>query len=143
MAAINGNIFLLFINISGNAKYIAGVTSNSIEISADMLDVSTKDSGGWATFMAGRKSGTMQVDFIYNTDGADATHYDIDDLWRAFTDGTQCTLTLGQYSTGQKYFNADSFINSMSISADQNSVTTVSMSFQLTGAITVKTVGEL
>lgn len=137
MAVINGNAFL----IKFSTKFIAGVTSNSIEISADMLDISTKDSGGWATFIAGRKSGTVTLNFLYDTDGADATHYDIDDLWTAFSAGTELTILMGQYGLGEKYFQSKGFINSLSIEGEKDSVVSVSASIQLSDLIELKAAG--
>lgn len=136
MAAVNGNIFILKIDLTGGgSKVIIGQTSNNIELTSDMLDITSKDSGGFAEFLPGRKSGTVQLDFIYEEPTATTTYVDTAELFTAWTAGTKCSLTLGVHSEGKYYLSMSGYISSISIDAAQNDAVQVSLQFTITGSI--------
>lgn len=139
MSVINGNVFLLQVNTGAAAKLVVGQTSNSIELTADMLDITTKDSGGNAEYLPGRKSGTIQLDFLYEISAAITGNLYTNHLVDAWNAGTKCTLLLGLLAEGQWAFNCYGYISSISVDASQNDVVNVSLTFQITAGVTLKT----
>lgn len=136
MANINGNLILIKLYYSGTTKLIVGSTSGAIEIASDVIDITTKDSAGWATFMPGRVSGTINVNFLYDPE-LHSSYMDIIDLFDAWKDGTAMTVYFGQWTENTSRITASSYITSISIDSGKDDVTTVSMTLQLSGAITI------
>ena len=56
---VNGTLIAIYKDISGTLTKIANATSNSFDITADMIDVTNKDSAGWKEFITGEKGYTM------------------------------------------------------------------------------------
>lgn len=137
MSVINGNVFLLQVSTGSGSKLVVGQTSNSIELTADMLDITTKDSGGNAEFLPGRKSGTIQLDFLYEVASATTGNLYANHLFDAWKNGTKCALLLGLSAQGAFAFNCYGYISSLSVEAAQNDVVSVSMSFQITAGVTL------
>ena len=77
MGKIKGGDLMLFVN----NKSIAYATNHTLEISAELQDVSNKDEGAgdWATQEVGLLSWTASTENLYSLDGAGnnfATLYD-------------------------------------------------------------------
>lgn len=142
MSVINGNVFLLQVNTGAAAKLVVGQTTNSIELTADMLDITTKDSGGNAEFLPGRKFGTIQLDFLYEVSSATTGNLYTNHLVDAWNAGTKCTLILGLTGEGAFAFNCYGYIQSISVDAAQNDVVNVSLTFQITEGVTLSTTGS-
>jgi TP901-1 family phage major tail protein len=130
------------INATSIGIYIGGTligasTSGELSLSGNMIDVTSKDSGGDSEFLPGLRSGTMSVEGLVTDDDAD---YNQSDLFAAHIAGTELAIKYGVNTTGKKRFSAAGFITSLSQSAGMEDVATFSAEFQLTGAITEETI---
>lgn len=66
----------------------AGNTANvTMNLSADQIDVTTRDAKGWRTFIQGLKNGTVDITIYYDTE--DETYTDFN---AAFLQGTAVSL---------------------------------------------------
>lgn len=137
MAVKNGNLCLLRYKSASTTYTLSGVVSNSVEISHDPIDVTTKDHVGVATYIAGRKGGTMTVSGLY--DPAATTGTGALDVFALLTAGTEVEAYWGETTAATKYFKALAFITSISVDAEKDGVTQWSANLQLSGAITVET----
>ena len=62
---VNGTLIAIYKDVAGTLKKIANATSNSIDISKDMIDVTSKDSAGAKEFIAGEYGYTLNVEAIF------------------------------------------------------------------------------
>jgi len=155
---IRGNdYFLYLVDLNGSgmtsgkvasAKVIAYATSCSLEINADVLSVSTKQSCRWNQGLPGVGSYSVNADALYckASSASDNGATTIDDLYQDMIDGTNvgwvmaldqsstgttCTDPVGPY-TGATYYYGEASIASLSINAGNNEI--VSSSISLTGS---------
>ena len=71
---LNGTDLLLKVGgTSGNETLIAYATSCSLELSADEIDQTNKDSQGWKSIILGSRSSSVSADALYQneTTGSD------------------------------------------------------------------------
>lgn len=134
MAVKNGNLVLLRYTTSSTIYCLAGTTSQGIEMSSDMIDVTTKDNSGTAAFVAGRRSGTMTVSGLYDPEAT--TGKGALDMFALLNAGTGLTVYWGEITTADYYFTASAYLTSFSIDAEKDGVSTWTANIQLTGAIT-------
>ena len=129
----NGNV--IFLRYKNSTIFtLVGQVSGGLEVSADMIDITTKDSAGAATFMAGRKSGTVSVSGTY--DPAATTGTGSLDVFALLNAGTEIEAYWGEKTSATTYFTSKAFITSFSVDAEKDSVVNWSASLQLSGAIT-------
>jgi hypothetical protein len=133
MAKSLGNTRKLYIVKSGsNYTALTGETSSSINLSADMIDVSDK-AASWKEYLAGYKGGT--VDATIFADETDAQQVAILD---ALHNGTELDCFLGELS-GNTPANGDAFkalVASIGETYDTGSAIARNVSLQITGAVT-------
>lgn len=133
MAKSLGNTRKLYIVKSGsNYTALTGETSSSINLSADMIDVSDK-AASWKEYLAGYKGGT--VDATIFADETDAQQVAILD---ALHNGTELDCFLGELS-GNAPANGDAFkalVASIGETYDTGSAIARNVSLQITGAVT-------
>lgn len=151
------DFFLYLVNLSGgsmtsglvaNAKVIAYATSCSLEINADTLDVTSKQSCRWNESLPGVGSYQVAADALYckASNAHENGAVTIDDLYQDMIDGSNvgwimatdrsstgdtCTDPVGPY-TGATYYYGEASISSLSINAGNNEI--VSSSISLTGS---------
>ena len=129
---IQGTDLRVFI---GGNKIINEQTCD-IELSASMIETSSKDSGEWATAIPGRKSWglstTFQVDYA---DPATTTTYDI--IQAAWFAGTSLTVAFKTLSTtvGNVVLTGQAFIESMPIKSGDQTIATVDLKLRGTGTL--------
>jgi hypothetical protein len=133
MAKALGNARKLYIVTSGtNYAALTGETTSSLNLSADMIEVSDKESS-WKEFLAGYKGGT--VDATIFADETDAQQVAILD---ALHNGTELDCFLGELS-GNAPANGDAFkalVASIGETYDTGSAIARNVSLQITGAVT-------
>lgn len=135
MALINGTN--LVIKVGGNP--IVRATTASLEISVDMPDATTKDSAGWAEFFAGVRSWTLSSDGLVNY--ANVTNgVETDELVGMLIARTAVTVEFATSTTGDMKLSGSAFVTSISQTADMESPSGYSVTFQGTGALTQATV---
>lgn len=131
MAAIKGcgASFLLGTNA------VAELNNISNAYSADSLDVTTFDSNCLREFIAGLRSGTMDISGFY--DPTDTTGQVA--MFTALYNGTTLTSTQKPKIlwNGTNGFEADGIVTSYTVDAAVEGVVNFSATIQLTGAITV------
>ena len=124
MAAIKG----LDVLIKVGSQVVGGQRNASIELSAESIDTTTKQSGGWSTKTAGVKSWTSSCDGVYFIDDAG-----IKAVYTAFEAGTEIDLEFSNASG--VYHKGKAIITSISEEAGHDDVVSYTMSFEGTGAL--------
>jgi predicted secreted protein len=124
-----GASFLLGTNV------VAGLTSISNPISADSLDVTVFNATCMRDFIAGLRSGTMDVSGYYesgDTNGQVA-------MFTAMLAGTKLTTTQKPKIlwNGVNGFTGDGIITSLTVDAAVDGIVNFSATIQLTGTIAV------
>ena len=134
MALINGTN--LVIKIAGNP--IMKATTASVEMSVDMPDATTKDSAGWAEFFAGVRSWTLSSDGL--VDYASSGSVETDELVALLIARNPVAVTFSTSTAGDMVLSGNAYITSISQTADMESPSGFSVSFQGTGTLTQGTV---
>lgn len=134
MALINGTN--LVIKIAGNP--IMKATTASLEMSVDMPDATTKDSAGWAEFFAGVRSWTLSSDGL--VDYASSGSVETDELVALLIARNPVAVTFSTSTAGDMVLSGNAYITSISQTADMESPSGFSVSFQGTGTLTQGTV---
>ena len=133
MALINGTN--LVIKVGGNP--IMKATTASLELSVDMPDATTKDSQGWAEFFAGVRSFTLSTDGLI--DYATASSVQINELVTMLINRTAVAMVFTTGTTGDAQLAGNVYVSSISQTADMESPSGFSVTFQGTGALTQTT----
>jgi len=115
---------------------LVGRTTGSINFSADMLDATTADSGGWKEFISGEKNATISIGGLYDPEAAEGAEEAIGYL----KSGAELIWYYGQTTPGGTYHTGDGLIASVSIQGDKNALASYSIELQNTGQPSVNTV---
>ncbi|RGI30850.1 phage major tail protein, TP901-1 family [Melissococcus sp. OM08-11BH] len=137
MAKIAGVDVLLHIkNSDGKLVAVAGQTGTDLELSADTIDVTDKNSNGWKTAIAGLKSWSMSSDGF-----VDLGENSLPLLRKSFLDRKPIpvTIRMGE-STDVKgvTFTGDCYITSFPHSFKQDDAVTYSLDLEGATGLTVK-----
>ena len=128
MALVNGDLILL----ETDSNAYVGTTGTSIEVAADMIEKTTKDSGAYKEFTRGERSLTISVDGLHNIDETTQSGE------AAFNDliaGTEVTFKWGQFATtGDRYITGTALVESVSLDGPKNEMATYSVSLRSTGS---------
>lgn len=133
MAKVNGTDVGVYIDDT----LITAAQSAEIAFSVNMIETTSKDSGGDSEFIPGLRSGTVSVEALYTDASGDQNQTD---LFTLLKNRTSVTIKWGVNSTGKNIYSGSAYISSLSPSAPMEDVVTYSAEFQLTGAITETTV---
>ena len=129
-----GNSRKLYIVTSGsNYAALLGETTSSLNLSADMIDVSDKDTS-WKKYLAGYKGGTVDVTVF--ADEHDAQQKAI---LAALRNGEEVSCFLGSLGTGNTPVEGDAFsalVTSVGETYDTGSAIARNVSLQITGEVT-------
>lgn len=130
MALVQGTDLRIYI---GGNKIINEQTCD-IELSANMIETSSKDSGDWATAIPGRKSwglsATFQVDYA---DPASTTTYDI--IQAAWMAGTSLTCVFKTLASGATVLTGQAYVESMPIKSGDQTIATCDLKLKGTGTL--------
>ena len=132
-----GNTRRVYIVTGTGSSYTAlkGEQTNSVNRSAESIDISDKDTGAWGSTMAGKKS--MTLDVTVYADNADAQQKALLD---AFYNGQTVKVFVGKVGSNNTPTEGEAFdavITSISDTNDNGAVATRSMSLASVGAPTV------
>ena len=119
----------------GNYTALKGEQSNSVNRSAESIDISDKDTGAWGSTMAGKKS--LTVDVTVYADNTDAQQKSLLD---AFYKGETVKVFVGKVGTNNAPSEGEAFdavITSISDTNDNTSVATRALSLTITGQPTL------
>ena len=134
MALINGTN--LVIKVGGVP--IMKATTASLELSVDMPDATTKDSQGWAEFFAGVRSFTLSSDGLI--DYATSASVETDELVGMLIARSPVAIEFATSTAGDMKLSGSAYVSSISQTADMESPSGWSVTFQGTGALTQGTV---
>ena len=138
---VNGTLISIYKDVAGSLKKIANATSHSIDISKDMIDVTSKDSAGAKEFIAGEYGYTLNVEAIFEDDASvGASQQSFKDLATDLLAGTLLTIVMSSNVTGDEKYSGTAFFTSLSLSAPNNDKATWTGTLQGSGALTIGTV---
>lgn len=132
MAQTAGIINATDIAIYISTSKVAHTTSAELSVSADMIDITTKDSAGWGENMPGKKSWELSGEGKFSFDAG----YSPEDLFTAMVNKTKLSVKLKTATSGNDEYAGDCYITSWSVSAGVEDAASFSFAFQGTGAIT-------
>lgn len=132
-----GNTRRVYIVTGDGASYTAlkGEQTNSVNRSAESIDISDKDTGAWGSTMAGKKS--LTVDVTVYADNTDANQKQ---LLNAFYLDQTVKVFIGKLGSGNTPAEGEAFdavITSISDTNDAGAVATRAMSLASKGQPTI------
>lgn len=130
--AVLGNTKKAYIKVSSSLFWLGGEQSNSVNITAEPVEVSDKNSV-WASFIAGKRGATVEITvFADNTNSAQSA------ALSALIAGTEVDWAVGTIS-GSTIREGDSgkaIVTSVSDTNDFGAVASRTISLTVTGAVT-------
>ena len=146
-----GNDILIYLSGTTGWQPTAMSSSASLDVQRDTIEISHKGSGKWKESLVAQIAWTVSSDGVshysdtYNVSGK--TQYD---LFNLLVSGTTVKIKIagrsdGIYSSeasGDKYYEGEGIITSISQSFPTNDVATYSVTIQGTGELLIKTVGS-
>jgi TP901-1 family phage major tail protein len=128
-----GTIVMLFLN----GKRVANAKTHSIKFSADMIEVTNKDSAGFKEYLPGEIGGTLSCEaFMENDPSVSNDKYSFQDLWTAMAARTNLACRLTTNVAGDDAFECTGFIKDLSKDDPNNDASAISFEIQLTSTIT-------
>lgn len=116
-------------------KVIKEERSFTLNISVDLIDVTSKDSGGWAQYLGGLRGATGSVTGIIDyTEGSNEVSFKT-----LVTDAiarVPINIQFGSALTGFQTLTGDFFLSNVELTAEYESTAEFSADLTLTGAIT-------
>jgi TP901-1 family phage major tail protein len=134
-----GGDMMLFVD----SKPIAFSTDAKLEITADVREISSKDSGYWKERSPGKLDWKTSTDALYTESLTGATN-DFEDLYSKMVLRVPITVvfaaktgTVPEWTVdpAKKKFTGQAIITSLSVSAPDNETTTYSVALEATGAL--------
>jgi predicted secreted protein len=138
---MNGTLIGLYKSVSSTMTKIANGRSTSVDISIDMIEITTKDSAGYKEFIPGEKGGTFDFEGLLEQDGSiGGSLVSPSDLVTDALAGTAITVRWSSQVSGDTYYESSAYITNVNFSAPNNAEATFTCSLQMTGTITQGTV---
>lgn len=137
---INGKDILVLIMDETDSAPVAIYCSTSctLNISADTVPVSCKDSGSWNNTVEGTKSWDVSVDALYQVE-TEKGFVDISDLLLDDTLENKVKLAIGEYKeAGDIYWEGDAVLTSASLTANDGEIATWTCTFNGDGPLAKK-----
>lgn len=129
---VNGT--LIKIKLGGSA--IANLKSNSEALKRDLIEITTKDSGGDAEFMYGKFGATYDFELLFE-EGATNGY---STLFAAMRAKTELAADITSAVSGDKHYTSTVLIGSLNRTEPLEDATGVTGTFTVTGAVTEGTV---
>lgn len=140
MATFNGTKLGIYIGDEGDPtetwELIAAATDCSLSLSAEVIDVSTKDSGAWRQLLAGMRSASMSTSGLIDYT---ASNKNLSDLFAAFNSRTRLHLRFSNAVSGDQRYECYGYLTSLEQSAGMEDTATYSASLEIDGAVTAAT----
>ena len=133
MATYNGT--LQVIQIDGTV--LAKLTNVEVNLDTNLFEVTSKESGGYAEFLAGLRNITYLAEGVADFQSANK---DLADIFTLFTSRATCSLVWTNAVTGDKKITQTAYVTSCNISAPMEDTVTYSIEFQGTGTPTIATI---
>lgn len=132
MAVNNGTDILL----SLEASNVNGSTSQSMSNTADMIEVTTKDSNNFKEFLAGELGATINVEGMWD----EGATYGYSDLFAAYKARTAIAFIFGGTTSGDEIYTGSCLISQLDVNGPKNEASTWSATLQVTGEVSASTV---
>ena len=123
-----------FKNGTGTTEAIVSTTGWTLDTTKDTLDV-TSHGATFRSFVGGLISGSGTVDFLYTAAGSNETENLVDDVLTA-EDPADAQFELFLDTSGSKKVSFSGIVTGTSLSSTVGDLSTVSVSFITSGAIT-------
>ena len=130
----NGSLIGVYLN----NRLIALGKSCTLNLSADEMDVTSKDSALWGEFRPTVKHWDVSTDNLVNI-SATSTH-SVDYILDKLIAGTSVHLKFQTAVSGDTYWHGTAYVTSVSINAAQNEVASYTATFKGTSTLTNATV---
>jgi len=125
MAINNGTI----VSMTIGGTEINNLTTNSMSLTMGERQTSTKDDGGFDSFLPTRVSGTASGSILFD----EAATYGYEEMWDAFIAGTVADLVYTTGVSAQKEYTTSAFFTELSREDPDSDNSSVSFSLRLTG----------
>lgn len=133
MAKKDGSLIVISLD---NDKII-GLTSNTLDFTADEIETTDKLSAGrWKEFIQGEKGGTIAFEARYD-DQEGSGELNLGKLFAAFNTGTVFDVIFGESGASKQTIQAEGFLTAISWAAPQNEAAGVTGTIRLTGPAAV------
>jgi Phage tail tube protein len=129
---INGTLIKL--KLAGSV--VANLTSNDESLSTALRETTNKDSGGDASFLAGKRSAEYSAKLFMMEGATDGYSY----LFGIWQGGTIVTAIMTSAITGDKQYTCSVLVKSLKRTNPMEANSEVDLSLQVTGAITESTI---
>lgn len=130
MARLDGR----FVRLQFDSNFVKGVVTSSIDLTADMIDITNYESDANKEFLSGEKSATINVDFTFDSAVSSAN---FSDLFNAFNNGTLTAFVYGDSNSGGDVLTGNCYVSSLNLTGDKNTVGTCNATLTTSGAITL------
>lgn len=137
MALVNGTDLRIFVG----TKKIAFETSCDIELSASIIETSSKDSGEWETSIPGRKSWGLSATIQLDYNDTVTTIYTYDELLTAWMTQSILTVSFKTSAAGDTVLTGTAFVESCPVKGGDQEIATVDVKLKGTGVLTKTTAG--
>jgi predicted secreted protein len=122
-------------------KLINQVTSEDFGLKLAMIDITSKTSAGNKEVMPGLKERTASAEIIFETKPGSPTDWYFKDAIDAWNAGTLLAFTYSLSATaGDIKFTGSLYISDCSVKSANDDKITCSLTFAITGAVTITTV---
>ena len=128
----NGTALLVYID----GVAIGDATTHTLNVSAAMIDATTKSSAGWKDVLPGLKEWSIDCDGFVAWDATEG----VEDSFADLAARTRVTLKFSTEVTGDARFTGTAYITSCNVTAAVEDVVSYTMSFDGDGALTLETV---
>ena len=128
----NGTNILVY----NNGVAVAHATSHTLNFNAEMIDATTKSSAGWKDHLPGLRDWSIDCEALVAFDASEG----IEELFTDYTGRTQLTVKFSTEVTGDTRWTGSAYISTGSINAPLEDVTSFSVTFTGSGALTAETI---
>ena len=136
---LNGTDLLLKLGTTAaNEVIIAYSTSCSLEISADEIDQTNKESGGWKSIILGSRSWSISADALYQNEAAASKKSFIDffaNVENRTTVYVELTIAGASNTDANVFYSGQAFVTSLSVNGGTEDQATYSVSLTGSGAL--------
>jgi len=128
----NGTDILVYVD----GVAVAHATSHTLNISANMIDATTKGSAGWTDVLPGLRDWSIDCEGLVAYDAAEGFDEAFDDL----SARTQVVVKFSTEETGDTRYTGNAYVSDLSQSAPLEDVVSMSLTFNGDGALSKETV---
>jgi len=130
MNADNGRFAAIFID----GVQVANATSHSLTSSREMINTTSKDSGGWTNQKPGLRNWGGSGEFLFEQGAITGYHI----MWSKWKNGTEIEVKFSDNTSGNKYYQGFGYISEMPIESPNEDNVTFSITIMGDGELEQK-----